>query len=103
MTKANIWNAALAFAAIALLAACGKSSVAGSTYADGNGALKIEFQSGGKAAVTVAGQPADCTYDEQGKSITVTCQGQPAVFTQNDDGSLSGPPDGMLAGKLTKQ
>jgi hypothetical protein len=103
MTKANLRNLALAFAAVTLLAACGKSSVAGSTYAGAGGAIKIEFQSGGKAAVTVAGQAADCTFDEQGKSITITCQGQPAVFTQNDDGSLSGPADGMLAGKLTKQ
>jgi len=101
MTKANRPNIVLTLAAAALLAACGKSSVAGSTYA--NGAIKIEFQSGGKAAVTIAGQAADCTFDEQGKSITITCQGQPAVFTQNDDGTLSGPDNGMLAGKLTKQ
>ncbi len=103
MTKANLRNIVMALAAVALLAACGKSSVAGSTYAGANGAIKIEFQSGGKAAVTIAGQAADCTYDEQGKSITITCQGQPAVFTQNDDGTLSGPDNGMLAGKLTKQ
>jgi major membrane immunogen (membrane-anchored lipoprotein) len=96
-------NLALAIATAALLAGCGKSSIAGSTYSGANGAIKIEFQSGGKAVVTMAGQAGDCTYAEENKSITITCQGQPAVFTKNDDGSLSGPADGMLAGTLTKQ
>ena len=93
---------ALSFAVTLLLVACGKS-VSGSTYAGANGALKIEFQSGGKAIVTIAGQPGDCTYAEQGKQVTVTCEGQPIVFTQNDDGSLSAPAGGMLTGTLTKQ
>jgi hypothetical protein len=93
---------ALVFAASLVLTSCGKS-VQGSTYADANGALKIEFQSGGKAVTTIAGLPANCTYIEESKSITLTCEGQPVVFTLNDDGSLSGPAEGMLAGRLTKQ
>ena len=93
---------ALFLAAALPLAACGKS-VSGSTYAGGNGALKIEFQSGGKAIVTIAGQAGDCTYAEQSKQVTVTCEGQPIVFTENDDGSLSAPAGGMLGGTLTKQ
>ena len=43
-----------------------------------------------------------CTYTENSKSVTLTCEGQPATLTINDDGSLSGPPEGML-GKLTKK
>jgi major membrane immunogen (membrane-anchored lipoprotein) len=93
---------ALSIAATLLLAACGKS-VEGSTYADATKTFKIEFQSGGKATVTIGGQPADCTYEEKDKAITVTCAGQPADFTKNDDGSLNGPAGGMLVGTLTKQ
>ncbi len=93
---------AVSIAATLLLAACGKS-VSGSTYADASKTFKIEFQSGGKAIVSIGGQPADCTYEEKDKSITLTSAGQPAVFTMNDDGSLTGPAGGMLGGTLTKQ
>ena len=84
-----------------LLASCGKS-VSGSTYEGGGGAVKVEFQSGGKAVTTIGPLSTNCTYTEDSKSVTLTCEGQPAVLTINDDGSLSGPPDGML-GRLTKK
>ena|SRR5258706_5665670 len=93
----------LALAASLILSACGKSvSVSGNTYEGAGGGFTVEFQSGGKAVTTIAGAKADCTYTEDSKSVTLTCEGQPAVLTINDDGSLSGPPDGML-GKLTKK
>src|SRR5262249_2597279 len=103
MTPNNLRMIALSFAAALLLVACGKSSsVEGNSYADASKNVKIEFQSGSKAVVTMAGQPGDCTYAEKDKQVTVTCQGQDAVFTRNDDGSLTGPASGMLAGTLTK-
>jgi hypothetical protein len=92
---------AIACAAGLILASCGKS-VSGSTYEGTGGAFTVEFQSGGKAVTTIAGQKADCTYTEDSKSVTLTCAGQPLVFTINDDGSLSGPLDSMM-GKLTKK
>ena len=92
---------ALALGTSLILAACGKS-VSGNTYEGAGGGFTVEFQSGGKAVTTIAGAKADCTYTEDSKSVTLTCAGQPAVLTINDDGSLSGPPDGMM-GKLTKK
>ncbi len=83
-----------------VLAGCGKS-VAGSTYEGVGGAVKIEFQSGGKAVTSIGPLSTDCTYTEDSKSVTLTCEGQPTVLTINDDGSLSGPAEGMM-GRLTK-
>ena len=94
---------AIVIAASVSLAGCGKSSVEGSTYATANGAIKIAFQSGGKATVTMAVQPADCTYNEENREITVTCEGQSTVYTVNSDGSLGGPVEGSMAGDLTKR
>ena len=85
-----------------MLASCGSKSVAGNTYEGAGGAFSVEFQSGGKAITTIAGNKADCTYTEDSKTVTLTCEGQPVDLTVNDDGSLSGPPDGMM-GKLTKK
>jgi hypothetical protein len=92
---------ALACGASLILASCGKS-VSGSTYEGAGGGVTIEFQSGGKAVTSLGGVKSDCTYTEDSKTVTLTCEGQPAVLTINDDGSLSGPPDGML-GRLTKK
>jgi hypothetical protein len=91
----------LALAASLILNACGKS-VSGNTYAGADG-VTVAFQSGGKATTALGGIKSDCTYTEDGKTVSLTCEGgEPAALTINDDGSLSGPPDGMLA-KLTKQ
>ena len=92
---------ALALGASLVLAGCGKS-VSGSTYEGGGGAVKIEFQSDGKAVMSIGPLATGCTYTENSKLVTLTCEGQPATLTINDDGSLSGPPEGML-GKLTKK
>jgi hypothetical protein len=63
----------------------------------------VAFQSDGNATASLGGVNSNCTYTEDGKTVTLTCEGgEPATLTINDDGSLSGPPDGMLA-KLTKQ
>ena len=94
---------ALVMAASVSLTGCGKSSVEGNTYATANGAIKIVFESGGKAAVTIAGQSANCTYSEENGDITVACEGQSTMYTVNSDGSLGGPVDGSMAGDLTKQ
>jgi hypothetical protein len=92
---------ALVCGASLILASCGKS-VSGSAYEGVGGGVSIEFQSGGKAVASLGGVKSDCTYTEDSKTVTLTCEGQPAVLTINDDGSLSGPPDGML-GRLTKK
>jgi hypothetical protein len=82
------------------LAACGKG-VTGHTYADGGGMVKIEFQSGGKAITTMGPITASCTYTQSSNQVTLTCADQATVLALGSDGSLSGPPDGML-NKLTK-
>ncbi len=92
---------AVALTVSVMLAGCGSKSVAGNTYEAVGGAFSVEFQSGGKAVTTIAGNKVDCTYTEDSKTVTLTCEGQPVALTVNDDGSLSGPPDGMM-GKLTK-
>jgi hypothetical protein len=91
----------LACLASLILASCGKS-VSGSTYEGAGGGVTVEFQSGGKAVASLGGVTSDCAYTEDSKAVTLTCEGQPAVLTINDDGSLSGPPDGMF-GDLTKK
>ncbi|HEY2891855.1 MAG TPA: hypothetical protein VGJ31_14560 [Dongiaceae bacterium] len=93
---------AVALTMSVMLASCGSKSVAGNTYEGAGGAFSVEFQSGGKAVTTIAGNKVDCTYAEDSKTVTLTCEGQPVALTVNDDGSLSGPPDGMM-GKLTKK
>lgn len=94
----------LAGAATALLClsatACG-NSVSGHTYA-GNGQLvKIEFQSGGKALTSFGPMTSSCTYMQSSKKISLTCEGDTTELTMADDGSLAGPPEGLLA-RLTK-
>ncbi len=90
----------LASAGVALLClgatACG-SSVSGHTYA-GNGELvKIEFQSGGKAFAIMGPMTSSCTYTQSGKTISLICEGDTTELTVASDGSLNGPPDGMLS------
>jgi hypothetical protein len=101
--KTSIQNG-LAAAAVALMCfgavACG-SGVSGHTYADNEGMVKIQFQSGGKANATIGPLTAACTYTQSGKQVMLTCENQTTQFTVGDDGSLTGPPDGMM-NKLTK-
>ncbi|MGB7265366.1 MAG: hypothetical protein WBC92_07620 [Terracidiphilus sp.] len=94
----------LAAAATAVLclgmAACG-SGVSGHTYAGNGEMVKIEFQSGGKAFTSFGAMTTPCTYTQSQKKIDLTCEGDVTELTVADDGSLMGPPDGMLA-RMTK-
>ena len=83
-------------------AGCGDPVVAGNTYGDSNNLFSLEFLSGGKANLKMAGALVPCTYTQKGGNITVTCGGAPQVFVLNSDGSLSAsPPDPI--GKLTRK
>jgi hypothetical protein len=87
---------AAAIAACIALTACG-NTVAGHTYHDNGGVVAIEFQSGGKAFVSAGPVTQACSYTENGKSIRLTCESDTTDFTLEDDGALSGPPNGMMA------
>lgn len=80
---------------------CG-GQVAGNTYEDNGGVVKVEFKSGGKAYVSTGPVTNTCTYTESGKSVTLVCEGDKSVFTVDDDGALNGPPGGFLS-RLTKK
>ncbi|HWA45523.1 MAG TPA: hypothetical protein VHA10_20040 [Hypericibacter adhaerens] len=85
------------------LSACGKSNnVEGNTYLANGGAMSIQFKSDGKAAVALGPMTGDCSYVQKDKTVSITCEGEQADFTLNDDGSLNGPPDGMI-GRLEKK
>jgi hypothetical protein len=102
-TKLTFSNA-LAIAVLGALATavgCG-GKVAGNTYEDNGGVVKVEFKSGGKAYVSTGPVTNTCSYEENGKSVTLTCEGDKTVFTVDDDGALNGPPGGFLT-RLTKK
>jgi hypothetical protein len=80
--------------------ACG-SGVKGHTYSGPNGMVQISFQSDGKATAIMGPMSSACTYTQNGSNIALICEGDTEQLTLNSDGSLSGPPDGMLA-RLTK-
>ena len=84
------------------LASCGSDSVEGNTYEAPGGTISIAFNSGGKASVKMGPLAQDCTYAQKGKSVTLTCQADTTTFTVADDGSLVGPPGGMID-RLTKK
>jgi hypothetical protein len=94
----------LAAAAAAILcfsaAACG-NSVSGHTYQGPGGIVQIQFGSGGKATATMGAMTENCTYTQKDTTVSLTCEGIATSLTVNSDGSLSGPPDGMLS-KLTR-
>jgi len=83
-----------------LMTGCG-GTVEGSTYQDNGGVVKIEFKSGGKAYVSTGPATTPCTYSESGKRLTLVCENDKTDFKVEDDGSLSGPPDGFMT-RLTK-
>jgi len=101
----SIWRGPLLIAAIhgaSLTAAWGQSSVQGSTYEDNGSVVKIEFLPGGNAFTWMGPVSTPCTYVENGKTVAVTCEGDKTDFTVNDDGSLTGPPNGFIS-RLTKK
>lgn len=79
---------------------CG-NSVQGNTYADANGMMKVQFQSGGKALVTIGFSTQNCEWTQSSSNVNLKCADDTMQFTQNNDGSLSGPPQGMM-GRLVK-
>jgi hypothetical protein len=83
---------------LAFCAGCG-NNVQGNTYA--NSMMKVQFQSGSKAVVTIGFMTQNCQWSQNSKNVTVNCAGDTTQFTLNDDGSLAGPPEGMI-GRLTK-
>ena len=97
--KANC-GSVLTAAAVALLCVCAAgcgNSVKGHTYA-GNGQLvSIQFQSDGKAYTSMGPMTSACTYTQNGNNVTLICEGDTEQLTLASDGSLNGPPDGMLA------
>ncbi len=94
------WAAAAAAMVCLGVAGCG-NSVSGHTYGGNGSIVTIEFQSGGKAYTSMGPMSTACTYTESGKQVSLVCEGDTTVLTIGDDGSLNGPPDGMLA-HLTK-
>lgn len=98
-TLSNVLAIALVGIVIATLGCGGK--VQGNTYADNGGVVKIEFKSDGKAFVSTGPATTTCTYQEGGKTVTLMCEGDKTLFTVEDDGALSGPPNGFMT-RLTK-
>lgn len=92
---------ALAAVMLCLGAAACSSGVKGHTYAGPNGMVQIQFQSDGKATAIMGPMSSACTYTQSGNNVTLICEGDTEQLALNSDGSLSGPPDGML-GHLTK-
>jgi len=86
---------AAAIAVAGLVAACGGSSVQGSTYK--SAMIKIEFKSGGVATATIGPMSTQCSYTQKDKQVTVTCEGQPEVFTVAADGTLNSEHFGKLS------
>jgi hypothetical protein len=94
----------LSIAILGLLGAtigCG-GKVEGNTYTGNGGIVQIEFKPGGKAYVSTGPVSTSCTYTESGRTVTLVCERDKTVFTVEDDGALSGPPDGLLT-RLTKK
>src|SRR5579863_5675150 len=83
-------------------AGCGDPPIAGNTYGDSDNVISLEFLSGGKATLKMAGAAVTCTYTQSGKNITVSCGGAAQPFILNSDGSLTAANSGLF-GKLTRK
>ena len=80
--------------------ACG-NGVSGHTFQGPGGLVQVQFQSGGKAIATMGAMTDNCTYTVNDKTVALTCENITTDLTINSDGSLSGPPDGMMS-KMTR-
>ena len=72
----------------------GCSSKTEGTYIQtAGGAIALDLKSGGKATLTLIGEPTPCTYKVDGNKLMLDCtpKGEKLDFTIHDDGSLSGP------------
>lgn len=83
-------------------AGCGDPPIVGSTYADSDNLISLEFLAGGRATLKMAGMVVPCAYTQKGKSITVSCNGAAQAFTMNSDGSLNAVNSGLIQ-KLTRK
>jgi hypothetical protein len=83
-------------AACIFMAGCG-SKVKGHTFQDNGGVVKIEFKSGAKAFVSTGPVTNTCSYKESSRKVNLVCDGDTTVLTVEEDGALSGPPNGFLA------
>jgi len=79
------------------IAGCHSNSVQGRTFHDNGGVVKVEFKSGGKAFVSAGPMTNTCSYTESGTKVSLVCDGDTTLFTVEDDGALSGPPNGFMA------
>jgi len=52
---------------------------------------------GGKAHFSLSGIGGEGTFKQVGNKVTLTLDGEEIVFTVNEDGSLTGPPEGFLS------
>ena len=86
-------------AAVSFVVGCG--DVSGNTYQSDGGAVQLEFQSGGKANLTLGPLKQACTYAQDSKSVAVTCDGDKTIFTINGD--ILSPPPGNMIGPMTKK
>lgn len=59
--------------------------------------MQVEFKSGGKAYVSSGSVSHTCKYSESGKTVHLTCAEDTTDFTVQDDGALTGPPDGLMS------
>jgi hypothetical protein len=98
--KQSAWAAAAAATLCFGVVACG-NGVSGHTFQGPGGLVQIQFASGGKATATTGPMTDNCTYTVSDKTVALICEGITTNLTINSDGSLSGPPDGMLS-KLTR-
>ncbi len=90
----------VAITGVSLIAA-GCGGVSGHTYRSEGGAVQIEFQSGGKANVSMGMLKMACTYVEDSKSVTLTCERDKTVFTIKDEQLIL--PRGGMIGPLTRK
>jgi len=101
MKRSNLRIAVFASAmtCVALgLAGCGVQG----TYKDPTGAVTLELKGDNKAAFTMMGQTAACTYKVDGDKVPVTCMGETIDFVKQSDGSLTPGPTSQF-GALKKQ
>ncbi len=94
------WAVAVAALVCLGVVGCG-TKVQGHTYSGNGNVVSVEFQSGGKAYASMGPMTSACTYTQSGKTVNLVCEGDTTVLTLQDDGSLNGPPEGMLA-RMTK-
>jgi hypothetical protein len=90
---------AIAFLALNGCSGCNSGPIG--KYQDANHIVTLQLDPGGKASISFGGLSMTATYTVEGNKITVDASGDKTVFTLNADGSLSGPPGGLI-GKLEK-